>query len=557
VQSRDAVIDPEVSETASWRTPEVGCTAAAPLHTADWRFLLPRATAEPLQHLVLIGGPVGLPALLRQVRLADHVSRELPRDHSADAVVVLHGARAPIPDVAASLREGGSLYYEVSRLTLDAALSSPARLKHQLRQHGLTASASYAIAPHPTQAMVYLPLEVPAALRWYVETVYDTLTWPRALLQWGYRAVRSVSSTLLAATYPWYAVTATAGPSRRQLPAELDRLHELTDVHPDEVVPLLLADTGNRVVMLPFRKAGSAPELVLKIPKVAAVNDRTENEQRVLTELRSRMSPGLQRTIPQPVALLQHDGISIAVENYLPGESIKHFSSRWTRSGSDKLDDLSAAGRWLGEFHRQTEIERQPWTAQAAQDWLAQPIARFRVVFGETTAEQKLFASATAYAAALDDLPFPLAWHHRDFNIWNVFRAKGRVNVLDWEGGRPGPPLCDLLHFTTHWHEAVTRSIDEPRRMKALRRLWVPACRQRSPYVRGAHRVIQEYMQRIELDARFFPLMLLYTWIELALRRADQQRDQGIQTASQREGNRNFAYIDVLAQHEDRLFARS
>jgi len=62
-------------------------------------------------------------------------------------------------------------------------------------------------------------------------------------------------------------------------------------------------------------------------------------------------------------------------------------------------------------------------------------------------------------------------------------------------------------------------------------------------------------MTRVGLDARLLPVLLCYTWVELALRRADQQTDMGERPADPRAGNRNFAFIDVLAAGADRLFA--
>jgi hypothetical protein len=535
--------------------PERG--TVAPLHAADWRFLLPRDSSRPFKQVVLLGARPGLRELLLDLGLAEAVTTVLPRDGSAEAVVILNGASADLTDIAASMCPDGVLYHEFNRYDWRKPGRSPAQMRRALREQGLSPVVTHAIAPHPSKAMVYLPLEARHALDWYVRTIYDTPTLLRRLVDVGYRLVRRIAPELLGRFFPWFAITARRCQSKDSTPSALRAGANTAGIDPDDLVPLMLADTGNRVVVLPFAKSGHAPVVVLKIPKVASVNDRTENEQRVLADIRSRVSDEMREGIPRPIGIVPFAGVSIAVEPYLAGESLKRLSADWSRSVESKVGDLAAAAAWLGTFNRQTEVNRAEWDGEEIERWVRAPQTLYCQHFGETEHERTLFAAARAWADDLRGVPFPLVWHHRDFNIWNVFRDDNRINVLDWEGARPGPPLCDLLHFTTHWYEAAVRAFREPPRMRAFQALWIPTGAHGSDYVNGAHRVIRTYLSQMQIEERFVPLLLVYTWLELALRRADQQRDQGMKPVRAREGNRNFAYIDVLARHSDLLFPRS
>ena len=81
----------------------------------DWRYLLP-LDGPKLGRVVLIGPPPAVALALEQDDLADEVLREWCPPGSADVAVVFRGSREAIDPVAAMLRQGGSLYWEVSRV---------------------------------------------------------------------------------------------------------------------------------------------------------------------------------------------------------------------------------------------------------------------------------------------------------------------------------------------------------------------------------------------------------------------------------------------------------
>jgi hypothetical protein len=518
---------------------------SAPLSAADWRFLLPESGEEPLETMILLGGSDELARLLKTLRVARRITTTLPRDESADAVIVLEGhGELDLAAARSSLSTRGVLYLEISRWR---QRSSPRKMHSLLMASGFHHPRLYALAPHPRAARVYVPLQSPEPLAWYVRSAYDPPSRTRHLvgdvMQWAGKSGGRLVTSLL----PWYCATATATDQQGGSPAVLPSAVPGYD----DLYPLMLADTGNRVVLLPFTHHGSEPEAVIKVPKVESVNDRTINEHAALSMLRARLPAELLPSIPRPVGLPNHRGLRIGVESYLRGRSLTRLTTSWWRRSEQKVDDLNAATRWLSRFHEATIVERVPWP-KARTRCLESTIAEYQEHFGEDELERELFSLAGRSAGRLADVTLPTVWQHRDFNIWNVLDDGGTIRVLDWEGLQPGPALTDLLHFATHWHEAVAGTADEDERLRAFEDLWLSA--RTSRHSRAVYDAIQRYTVAMDVDRRLVPFMLLYTWLELAIRRSRQQRDQGVEVASPRQGNRNVAYIKLMARHRARLF---
>src|SRR6478672_10860387 len=64
---------------------------------------------------------------------------------------------------------------------------------------------------------------------------------------------------------------------------------------------------------------------------------------------------------------------------------------------------------------------------------------------------------ALAHAQSIAGEAVPVVWQHRDYAVWNLARSGDELAVLDWEGARPGPPLCDMLYLATTWDIAIRR----------------------------------------------------------------------------------------------------
>lgn len=575
-----------------------GRDSPAPLRRLDWRFLLPAAggaaedrastgsAAEAPEggfgDVVLLGGSAELARLAEDVGLARRVRRTLGPD-PADAVLILADAWAQPGDVARCLRPSGVLYWEVDRSALSRARLTPARFGRRLEAEGLSPAGAYACIPNFERCKLYLPLEVPAALDWYLSTQFPAITPSRRLLTSVLRLFTAARTERAGPLFPYYATLAVAEAGRRPssgadadadpdadaarepAPSLLDTTGIARIIGGTESVgeegsrfrPVVLTDAGNRIAMLPFSPEDSRPRAVLKVPKLPTVNDRTENEQAGLTRIRESVSPSLRESMPRPLGLFEYGGAAVAAESFLPGQSLLASSGRWGAPLRNKLEDLRLAGAWLADFHMDSQLERISWDSETVRLWVEEPISNYDSVFGTTSLENALFEGMRQQAAGLLGLPFPVVWHHRDYNVWNIFRDNDRIAVIDWEGARPGPPLCDLLHLVTHWNETVLHLRGPDNQVRGLQRLFFePAASMRGSTIpRAAHLAIGSYMRRLELDRRFLPLLLAYTWVELTLRRRRQQVDLGEQREDPREGNRNFPFVALLGRHADRLFS--
>jgi len=291
---------------------------------------------------------------------------------------------------------------------------------------------------------------------------------------------------------------------------------------------------------------------VVKIPRLERFNEKTETEQRTLSEIASKLDSRLRESIPRPLGIARSGALAIGIESYCPGHSMLRTSARWGTSMEEKLDDLRLAAKWLGEFHYRTQLDRITWSA-AQSEGIDEIQATYSQYFSLTAQEESLFNVVRQLANSLRGRQLPMVWQHRDFNVWNIFRQGNDLSVIDWEGGRIGAPLCDLLHFVTHWHEVVQGLVSEAEQVQAFRQLFFGP-RSGSGPVRAVHQVISDYLERLNIDAEFMPVLLVYTWVELAVRRFDQQKALGESTAQARSNNRSIAFIEVLASHIPQLF---
>ena len=126
--------------------------------------------APKLGRVVLIGAPNAVALALEQDDLADEVLRESCPPGSADVAVVFRGSRVAIDPVAAMLRPGGSLYWEVSRVRPWRARLTPTTARAMLMQAGLQPVEVYWVTSGPAGPSMHLPLGVDGAVAWYFST---------------------------------------------------------------------------------------------------------------------------------------------------------------------------------------------------------------------------------------------------------------------------------------------------------------------------------------------------------------------------------------------------
>lgn len=545
------------SASAAWKAaPGTLDGDRVPLRAADWRFFLTRPRGDRFEHLVVLGGTAKLMARVANLGLAHRVSEAIIPGQSADALVVLHSARATPKDMVRCLVPGGALYWEVNRRSLRHIGSTPRRLQNALGAVGLSPTGVFALGPNVYYPRVYLPLDVSNALRWYFDTLYNPWTRSVALVEMMLRALIGLDTRRFASIAPDLAITAVAG-EPAAAPSLVDLAIDTLDPHGRKLRPLMLTSThpetlSQRVVVLPFAYESTQPVAVVKVSKLPALNEPIENERNTLTRIRGLLDPDMQRTIPTPLRIHRLGDLTVATESYQPGESLQRSSCRWRRPLREKLEDLRLATAWLAEFHRQTTSRRPPWGDQELMQFVSDPVARYRLTFGETGPEKGLFAAAERYGQRLTGTLVPIVVRKPDFFGSNVVRSGNKLSVVDWESSQPGPALCDLLRFVVPWSDVVSR-LRGPRSLENFRRVFFGP-RDANAVVRAVHEVIAQYMTSLDMDESLFPVLLLYTWLERALHHSEKQRLQGVVSCDARMGNRHVARIEVLAEHTQGLF---
>jgi Phosphotransferase enzyme family len=526
------------------------------LRQLDWRFLLPDPLEGVFQHLVLLGGGAGLAKRIVEQRLARRVSCTIPRDRSADAVVALHKAQVILSDVAECLLPGGAVYFEVNRRLSRSVASTPGRFSHALQNAGLSPTGSYLVSPDFGRRQVYIPLDARKAVRWYLETFFTATTPALRLLEPALRALATFGNGLLPRLVPHYAITAIAGPTRDTSSSILGHPGLPRDFQYSNLRPLLLTpgeDDLNRVVMLPFPSDSDRPIGVFKFSRTPDRNILTEEEQISLTAIRTKLSEAMRRTIPEPLGTVQWGGLSVSIESCARGRLLATSTSRWGRSLHQKLDDLHRAVTWITEFHCQAQVKRSPWGDSELREWVDIQLEAYQRAFGVIASEEQLFATVRRRARSLVGIVLPTVLVHWNFSVSHLFRADSEITVVDWEGVVPGPSLIDLLYFVIHWSYSVRYLRGADAQLFGFRDLFF-GDRRADSVSTAAHEAITQYMTRLGIDQRFFPLLLVIMCVLRALGRFDRKKGAGERGERARTGNQYVRYLGLLAENVEQLF---
>jgi aminoglycoside phosphotransferase (APT) family kinase protein len=540
----------------------------------DWRFLLPLPPAGSFRKLLLLGGGASVAKRVRATGLAQEVELS-PSPGSADAVVCLHGAAVSLRAAASFLAPGGVLCYEHLRRRFPPLHRSLDGLSRSLTGAGLTPHGIYWVHPRFSGLRTYFPLEARHAVRWYARSLSGASSAGAGAASWAARKATRLDPGRLGRFVPRLVVVAVAGDAERSgLP--LPRVDLPQDLRRPDLYPLLLVhgDERSRVVMLPFAPDSPEPIAVVKIQRRPPPVDAASRDQQTLGAIRPRLTPELQATIPEPLGAVRGTGFSAAIESFLAGEWLH---ARWQRSLrlGELVEDLELARDWLTEFHAQSRVELRPWGESEREEWVERPLAAYEETFGVTAAESALFAQTRRIARELLGLPLPIVWQHGDFSSLNVLRSGSTISVLDWESAAPGLPLEDLLYFVTRWLLRARSSATNGKRWSAAAatdpfRQFFLDLDSREPDVGAARAAIAAYVDRLGLDRRFLPVLLVRPWVVRAVGRHERQasaarlegparRGTGALTrhadpARPREGNRYVTYVDMLAEQPELLF---
>jgi thiamine kinase-like enzyme len=537
---RPPSLDPRRAKAAERRERELRC--------ADWRFLLPPAPAGGFEHLVLLDGRSALVELVQRSGIARRVSTSPLAGPEADVVVRLHDASQDLAAAAGCLAPGGVLYFEIHRVRPGWEAMTPSRVREELERLGLTPLDIYWVRDSFSNRRVYLPTDCPAAIAWYFSRArycgnrvqrLGALSLPIVARLGGQR--------LLARRIYTIAVVAARGTPRVPGPCVLAIPELKSELRDPRLRSIVFTPRLQRVVVLPFAPGGTVPLAVIKVARFSRLNVRTDHEQAVLADIRRPLDDRLRRTVPEPLGVHRAGELAVGVESYVRGRLLGRSRELWVKWRARRhFRDLRAVARWLADFHRQTTLRSQRWD-EAAAAGLDATMAEYGQTFGLTGEEGALFAETRALSRSLLGVPIPRVWRHCDLTPRNTSRTTAGIAVIDWEHGREGYPLLDLLHFVEEW--LYNNAPDAPHLVDKVRRfhqVFVLAD-VRDPWSRVVLTSIRAYMARLDLDVRLFPLLHVLLRVERAVTRFTASDDPDTDRIALEMVERYVAYVRALA----------
>jgi hypothetical protein len=482
----------------------------------DWRFLLPRAT---FRRAVLFGSTPALRDHAVRIGLATVVDDAT--DGSPPDLILM----SPDDDFAYldDLAPDGVVCIQVDRRR--ARLLTPDRLAKQLHEVGLHPSGTWAVRPGLERAESYVPLDQAQPLPWYLQTQYRAMTVAQRVAVAGVKAFVGRDGRRFAPIAPFYVMVATK-------PAAL------VNTGDDDGSTIVLTDSGDRATCLWFPPGDTAPRVVTKIPKSEAFVERTRREQLAMVDLHRRLPEDIAEALPTPLGLSPWGEVTASRESVVPGVSFATRCRRGRRHIDNARRDLLAASDWLARFHIATRNDEMDVACEVV-DLCDQYLARFGCP-GSGMID-------VIRAAAPHLPPIRSVIRHPDFNVWNLVRDGNRIHVIDWEGAAPGPPLCDLVQFTVHWHECATRRRPHMPDEDGLRVLL--AERSHAAWADAAVAdVFNRYMSRLGIADEWFDVLAVTAWVERALRREQQLVDAGCSRGERDRNNFGVRYIEALSR---------
>jgi hypothetical protein len=528
----------------------------ARLRDLDWRFLLPTPPESGFRHLLLLGGSASMRELICATGLAQRVSLTVPREQSVDAVVILRRAEVSPAAVAHALAPGAVLYWELDRRQRARLTYTPVHIRRHLYNAGFKPTGFYWVRPNFANPQLYIPLDT-QALCWYLDRLFVAKTLALRIIEPGLRLLARLGSRSLAFLAGCAAVTAVVGPTHPAAPSVLASPALPAVLRTPTLRPLMLTAGGddfNRVILLPFAPDSTEPVAVVKLSRHPSRNQHTENEQVVLAALQKEVAQPIQQALPQALGSFQWREIRVGVESCVPGQLLLAATGRWGVSLKQKIEQIQDAATWLTEFHGQVQRGRMVWDKAAIQQWVEQHLVAYQQAFGLTPGEEQLFAAVRKHARSLIGRTLPIVWEHYAFSDWNIYRDGQRTYVVDWEGASEGLPLFDLLYLVIHSAYVARNLSDDAAQLRCFRAIFCTGA-QTDPLAPIAQEWVTHYMRRIEIDPRFYPMLLVLLWVIRALSRFDRQVGLQQNEGDRRSDNQYVRYLAVLADHVEQLFS--
>ena len=201
-----------------------------------------------------------------------------------------------------------------------------------------------------------------------------------------------------------------------------------------------------------LRSPGHKPRgVVLKIYRKDAVGKNlAKNLHRKSCKYHEASTP--ECTIPEPLLFVQEEN-AILMEHVnapIAGSLLmKGFHSRERREAI-----IRKAARWLGWFHRHSDVAAEPFVAAAYTGKLEKTLEKIESLtpgaLGRDVFLKRCVDAAARIAMGLDGTEIPHATAHGDFTPFNIFIDGGRAIGFDYRANRRMPVFHDINRFMVY-----------------------------------------------------------------------------------------------------------
>lgn len=490
---------------------------------------MPGSPGLAFHHLRLIGATEDLVLAAREAGIAQEVTTPPEATTPVDLVAVLKGAVGP-KAAAAHVAPGGTLYYESPR---KIRFSNAYTLGRELMRLGFAVDALYWIKPNTSEPAMFLPAQPRAALVWYLDALFTPITPVRRVAQRVWRLIATRAAPVFWLTVRSFAIVATRTGSTA----------------PARAARLMLTDNGERAVILGLGINAAEPMNVVKIAKLPGFGPKTRREHSVVRRIHAEIDSRLSSSLPQAICCDEKSGLIVTTETFVGGQSLLSLVGSWPLRVKRQAEYLDLAVDWLIEFHVATRRNSR------AQSLMALTIRRrletYSDLFGRTAGEERLFSRLESVLQMDSLISLPTVWQHNDFGLWNLWLNHGRVHVIDWEGGRIGPALVDLLYLLTSWHDTARGAGSLDDKLHGFTELFLE--RGGRGRVSAAKASLGNYLSALGIPSRLVPLLLTLTWVNLALGRHARLARLSASRRHVRHDNQPVRYVELLAGRRDDL----
>ena len=210
---------------------------------------------------------------------------------------------------------------------------------------------------------------------------------------------------------------------------------------------------SSHILFLIFSRGNPEPTLVVKVPRLAGINDSVEREAANLCAIQASRPEGF-NSIPHLVALQESHNRKILIETALSGRAM---DPTIVRKNHKKCIEMTID--WLYSIYISTRCP-----AMVTPNWferlVEQPIQGFARKIPLNEEESCLLNRTRETAEALREMDLPIVFEHGDLSHPNILLLdQGSIGVVDWEQAEPlGLPACDLFFFLAYVGFAMNKS---------------------------------------------------------------------------------------------------